>query len=73
MLAEKNGNNNWRDPLTGWTKSDAEQIIQQAKQEQQNYDKRFQETMGELRALNLQAKMNLQQTISDSYRRMAWW
>jgi len=79
MLAEKNSNNNWRDPLTGWTKSDAEQIIQQAKQEQQNYEKRFQENMDELRVGNLQAQMNLQrsqmnlqQTIHDSYHRMAW-
>jgi hypothetical protein len=74
VLAEKNGNHSqWRDPLTGWTKSDAEQILQQAKQEQQNYDKRFQETMDRLGALSLQAQMNLQQSINDAYRRMAWW
>lgn len=30
VLAEKNGNNNWRDPLTGSPKFDAEQIIQQS-------------------------------------------
>lgn len=73
MLAEQNGNNynkNWRDPSTGWTKSDAEQIIEEAKQQKKSYDKRVENEMEDLRALTLQAKMNLQDTINMGFRRM---
>lgn len=42
-LAKKNGHNSadWRDPLTGWTKSDAELVIEQAKRERENYQNRL--------------------------------
>ena len=36
-------NVNWHDPITGWTKADAENMIKQAKNEMEAYDTRKQE------------------------------
>ncbi|CAF0934473.1 unnamed protein product [Adineta steineri] len=43
-LVEKNSDCNWRDSITGWTKSDAEKILKQGKKIVQIYEKKIKET-----------------------------
>ncbi|UJR18992.1 hypothetical protein I4U23_022122 [Adineta vaga] len=73
-LAEKNGKNNrnWRDPLTGWTKLDAELVMQQAKQEKDNYNNRLQQIRKQNGTEHTEYAQHLQNTIVDSYHQINW-
>ncbi len=72
-LAEKNVNNNWRDPLTGWTKSDAKQVIQQGEQEQQNYENQLQQIRKKNEQQLEESKRRLQQEIDFSNHMTRLW
>ncbi|CAF1629621.1 unnamed protein product [Rotaria magnacalcarata] len=85
ISADRNGGNNtnWRDPLTGWTKSDAEEVIKQAIKEKENYNNRLQQILknSEERSKELlqhsqlmlyESYRRLQDTMADSSRRMLW-
>ncbi|CAF1531092.1 unnamed protein product [Adineta ricciae] len=84
-LTKKNGERNpdWRDPLTGWTKSDAELVDQQAKKEQENYynrlqqiekkiEERAEEERRRTREENAHFQRRLQDMEDDSHRRFMW-
>ncbi|CAF1151174.1 unnamed protein product [Adineta steineri] len=70
-VAKTNGGDdtNWRDPLTGWTKSDAELVIQQAQQGIDNYNNRLQQ----IRKINEERKEEenrlARQRLADAERR----
>ena len=71
-LAKKYGNNNsdWRDPLTGWTRSDAELVIQQANQETNNYHTRLQEIEKKNAEYAEEERRIARQQLVDSERRL---
>ncbi|UJR19362.1 hypothetical protein I4U23_022491 [Adineta vaga] len=75
-LAEKSSdsNPNWRDSSTGWTKSDAELVDQQAKQENAIYYNRLQQIRESdkefAQKLFYDTQRRLQNTISDSWSAM---
>ncbi|CAF1483953.1 unnamed protein product [Adineta ricciae] len=73
-LAERNGKNNRnrRDSLTGWTKSDAELVIQQAKQEKDNYNNRLQRIRAQNSADHTEYTRHLQNTVADNYQQFNW-
>ncbi|CAF1105967.1 unnamed protein product [Adineta steineri] len=84
-LAKKHGEGNpdWCDPLTGWTKSDADLIIQQANTEIQNYNNRLQQIRKKseerveeekrlIREQNADFRRRMQDMDDDSYRRLMW-
>ncbi|CAF1418477.1 unnamed protein product [Adineta ricciae] len=76
-LAEKSndGDLNWRDSSTGWTKSDAELVDQQAKQEQANYYNRLQQIRDNdkefAKQLLYDTQRRIQDTFSDGWSRLA--
>ncbi|CAF2947018.1 unnamed protein product, partial [Rotaria sp. Silwood2] len=71
-LAKSNGRNNtnWRDPLTGWTKSDAELVIQQAKREQENYENRLQQIQKKNEENAQEEYRHSRQQLADANRRL---
>ena len=84
-LANTTGGNdiNWRDPLTGWTKADANLIIQQATRESENQTQRLQQILKknadiveeERRIARQQladTERRLQDSIEDNHRRFLW-
>ncbi|CAF1153399.1 unnamed protein product [Adineta steineri] len=84
-LAKTNGGDDtsWRDPLTGWTKSDAELVIQQAQQGIDNYSNRLQQILKRNEELSEEelrlsrqrladSERRLQDTMSDGWRQLAW-
>ncbi|CAF3404544.1 unnamed protein product [Rotaria socialis] len=85
ISADRNGgsNTNWRDPLTGWTKSDAEEVIKQAIKEKENYNNRSQqilkkreeqaqELLQHSQQMLYDSERRLQDAIADGNRRMLW-
>lgn len=73
-LAEKIDDKNWRDPLTGWTKSDAEIILRKLKQDREKCERlleqqeinslrRLQQTALDYESMNRWQTMNLMNRI----------
>jgi hypothetical protein len=71
-LASINGGNNtnWRDPLTGWTKSDAELITQQKDQAYQNYNQRKQQIQKKNEEYAEEQDRLARQKLADAERRL---